>query len=143
MEVSDLRKRILRALDDAKRDAAHRRTIVDEATAAYRAFLEQTAVPLMRQAVQVLNSTGPAFSVHTPADSVRLQADNSPATFVELVLDTSRPHVEVLGRTSVARGREGQVVERPIAPGTPVARLTEEDVAAFLLAEIPKLIVRS
>ncbi|MCC7008052.1 MAG: hypothetical protein IT184_04495 [Acidobacteria bacterium] len=143
MEVSELRKRILRALDEARKDAAARRQAVDDATAAYAGFLEHIAVPLMRQAAQILNSTGPSFSVHTPAGSVRLHADQSPQTFVELVLDATKAPVEVLGRTSVTRGRDGHLVERPIAPGKPVAELSEEDVATFLLAEIPKLIVRS
>ena len=54
MDVSELRKRILRALDDARKDAVVRRREVDEAANAYETFLEQVAVPLMRQAAQVL-----------------------------------------------------------------------------------------
>jgi hypothetical protein len=142
VEVSELRKRILRALEDARKDAASKRQAVDEASAAFTEFLEHIATPLLRQAAQVLNSTGPTFSVHTPAGSVRLHSDKSPASFVELTLDTSKVPVEVIGRTSVARGREGHVDERPIAPGTSVAELTEEHVTAFLISEIPKLIMR-
>jgi hypothetical protein len=43
---------------------------------------------------------------------------------------------------SLTRGRAGVVVEeRPIDAAKPVADLSEADVAAFLVAEIPKLVV--
>lgn len=144
MDVSELRKRILRAIDDARRDASERRTVVDDATRAYGTFLSEIAVPLLKQAATVLNASGPAFKVHTPAGSVRLASDHSPETYVEIELDAARPHPEVVGRVSIARGgRHGQIIEeRPIVAGKPVDRLTEEDVSAFLVAEIPKLVVR-
>jgi hypothetical protein len=56
MDVSDLRKRILRAIDDARKDASARRTVVDEAAKAFDTFLTGMAVPLMRQAVNVLRA---------------------------------------------------------------------------------------
>ena len=40
MDVSELRKRILRALEDARHDASERRTAVDHAAKAYEEFLE-------------------------------------------------------------------------------------------------------
>lgn len=144
MDVSELRKRILRAIDDARREASDRRVAVDEAAKAFERFLNDVAVPLLRQAATVLNATGPAFTVHTPAGSVRLASEKSPETYLELELDAARPSPEVLGRISLARGgRQGQVIEeRPIAAGKPVDRLTEEDLSAFLVAEVPKLVVR-
>ena len=69
MDTSDLRKRILRALDDARKEATSRRSVVDEAARAYAAFLDVVAVPLMRQAATVLNAEGHKFSVHTPASA--------------------------------------------------------------------------
>jgi hypothetical protein len=144
MDVSELRKRILRALDDARKDAQVRRTIVDEASRAYETFLSDIAAPVMRQAAGVLNAAGQPFAVHTPAGSARLVAGSAAETFIELMLDTSGPTGVVVGRVSLSRGRQGQVVEeRPIADGKAVAELNEEDVSAFLVAEIPKLIVRS
>jgi hypothetical protein len=134
----------MRALDDARRDAAARRTVVDEAKKAYEEFLENIAVPLMRQATIVLNAAGQVFAVHTPADSVRLVAENAPLTFIELELDVTRPEPQVIGRVSLTRGRQGLVVEeRPIARNIGVADLTEEHVSAFLMAEIPKLVMRT
>jgi len=144
MDVSELRKRILRAIDDARKEAETRRTVVDESLKAYEAFLRDIAVPLMLQAAQVLNADGHVFVVHTPAESVRLAAEKSPETFIELVLDRSGAEPGVVGRVSLARGRQGLViVERPIAPERPVAAVTEEDVSAFLVAEVPKLILKT
>ena len=67
MDVSDLRKRILRALDDARKDATSRRAVVDEATQAYATFLQTLGVPLLKQAVQVLRAEEP----HVHAEHAR------------------------------------------------------------------------
>lgn len=144
MDVSELRKRILRAIDDARRDASARRVVVDEAAQAYTRFLTEIAVPLLRQAAMVLNASEVTFAVHTPAGSVRLASERSPETYLELELDAERPHPEVIGRVSLARGgRSGQIVEeRSVAAGKSVGQITEEDVSAFLVAEIPKLVVK-
>jgi hypothetical protein len=144
MDVSELRKRILRALEDARQDAASRRLVVDNARKAYEDFLTTIAVPVIRQAATVLKAEGHLFSVETPADSVRLVSDGAAQTFIDLALDTSGRDGVVVGRVSLARGRQGLVVdERPIADGKPVTLLTEEDLSAFLVSAIPRLLVRS
>ncbi len=144
MDVSELRKKILRALDDARQDAATRRQAIDEAGKAYGVFLADVAGPVMRQAASVLKAEGHVFSVETPANSVRIVAAGSPETFIELTLDTTGAEPVVVGRVSVSRGKRGLVVaERPIAPGAPVASLTEDDLSAFLVSELPKLVVRT
>ena len=141
MDVSDLRKRIIRALDDARKDASSRRAVTDAAARAYETFLADIATPVMRQAALVLKAEGHPFSFETPAGTVRLVAESSPQTFIELGLDTSATPA-VIGRVSLARGRQGHVIaERPIAD-KPVDSLIEDDLSTFLVAEIPKLIVR-
>lgn len=143
MDVSDLRKRILRAVDDARKDAAERRVRVDESVKAYAEFLAAVAVPLLRQAATVLNATGAAFDVHTPADSARLASQATPETYLEIALDRSGDEPEVVGRISLARGRQGLIVdERVLAPGRPVAKLTEDDLASYLVSAVPRLVVR-
>jgi len=143
MDVSDLRKRILRALDDARKDASSRRMVVDQATRAYEEFLEKVAVPLLRQTQAVLKAEGQLFAVQTPAGSARLVSERTPLTFLEIVLDASGAQPEILGRVSVARGREGVIIqERPIAGSKPIAEAGEEDLAPFLIAEVSKLVVR-
>ena len=143
MDVSDLRKRILRAVDDARKDAAERRVRVDKSVKAYGEFLAAVVVPLLRQAAGVLNATGAAFDVHTPADSARLASSATPETYLEIALDRSGDEPEVVGRISLARGRQGVIVdERAIAPGRPVAKVTEDDLASYLVSAVPRLIVR-
>jgi hypothetical protein len=143
MDTGELRKRILHALDEARRDSSGRRGVKDEGEAAFARFLENIAVPLVRQAVDVLRAERQDFAAHTPAGSVRLASERSGESFLEFVLDTSGPMPQVVGRVSVARARQGVVVEeRPIAPGKSIADLADDDVAKFLVAEIPKLVVR-
>lgn len=143
MDVSELRKRILHALDDARREASTRRDNLDAARETWMTFLEDVAVPVVRKAAEVLRAEGERFSVNTPAGSVRLVAERSAETYLELVLDPGGREAQALGRVSLVKGREGQVLEeRPVAHGKPVAELSEDDVSQFLIAEIPKLVVR-
>ena len=142
MNVSDLRKRILRALDDARKEAAVKRADVDRAAADYERFLTDIAVPLFRQAATVLRAEGHPFTANTPAGSVRLVSDHAQTEFLELELDVAGAAPQVTARTS-ARGRRGPVVqERPLAPGKRIADLTEDDVSSFVVAEIQKLVTR-
>ena len=143
MDVSELRKRILHALDDARRDA-NRREARDEAAQAWERFRDRVAVPIVRQAASVLRAEGHLFSVATPVDAVRLQSEGSPGTYLELELDTSPARPRVLARVSVDRPDEGQVVEeRHVAPDKPVGAITDDDLAALLVTEIPKLVDRT
>ncbi|HEX5068929.1 MAG TPA: hypothetical protein VFV78_01835 [Vicinamibacterales bacterium] len=141
MDVSELRRKILRAIDEGKPDdRAKRRAEIDTAKAAYDRFLELVAVPLFRQAQTILKAEGRAFVVHAPADGVKLVSDGSPSTFLEFLLDTSSEQPRVIGRVSRTRSRGVTVEEQPLAAGKPVDQLTEEDVAGFFVNEIPKLV---
>ena len=113
-----------------------------EAMRGYAGFLEHVAVPLLRQTATVLKSEGQLFTVHAPADSARLVSAKSPETFVEISLDTTGERPQVIGRISIARGREGRVEEHPIAPGKAIDAITDDDVSQFLVGQIPKLILR-
>jgi len=143
MDVSELRKRILHSLDEARKEAAASRVRTDEAAQAFEVFLADLAVPLVRQTAQVLSATatGEAFSVNTPAGSVRMVSDKSPQTFLELELDSTGSRTAVVGRMSYVPGRRGTVVEEQhIAGGKSVEQLTEQDVSEFLIAAVPKLV---
>jgi hypothetical protein len=148
MDVSELRKKILRALDEGRVDAvskrerdASKRVERDEIQRAYDQFLETVAVPLLKQAQGILKAEGQMFTVHAPAGGAKLASDSSTQTFLEFMLDNSGERPSALGRISRERGRQRVIVdERPIATGKAVAELTEEDVAAFLVAELPKLV---
>lgn len=143
MDVSELRKRILRAVDDARKDATVRRSLVDEAVKAYGEYLNTVVVPMLKQTATIVNASGGTFVVSTPADTARLSAQQATETYLEIALDRSGSEPEVVGRVSLARGRHGTIVdERPVAAGKPVEKLTEDDLAAYLIAAIPKLVIK-
>jgi hypothetical protein len=143
MDVSELRKRILRAVDEARKDAAERRSRTDQSVKAYGEFLSAVVVPMLKQTASILNASGGTFVVSTPAETARLSAQHAAETFLEIALDRGGTEPEVVGRVSLARGRQGTTIdERPVAPGKPVEKLTEDDMAAYLVAAIPKLLIK-
>jgi hypothetical protein len=140
MEVSIVRQRLLQTIDLAKRAAADRRARSDEATRVYAGFLDRTAVPLVRQVASVLKAEGMAYTVFTPAGSVRLMSDRSADDFIEIELDTSGAEPRVMGHTSRRRGQRVLEHEQPI--GGTVADLSENDVLEFLLKELAPFVER-
>ena len=141
MEISDVKRRLLDTIESARKAAAERRTRIDEAGREYEPFLERIAVPLFRQAANVLRAEGYPFTVFTPGGSVRLMSDRTSEDYIELMLDTSGDEPMVIGRTSRSRGRRVIEAERPIASGAP-ARLVEEDVLEFLAKELAPFVER-
>src|SRR5438105_1360706 len=130
MEISDVRRQIHETIERARRRRAmDRRTRVDEARQAFEAFLAQTAIPLFRQIDNVLRAEGYVFTLHTPADSVRLMSDRRAEDYIEIRLDTSGDAPHVLGHVSHARA--SGVVESEQAIGDP-ATLTEDDLLRFV-----------
>jgi hypothetical protein len=141
MEISNVKRRVLETIDAARRTAAERRARVDEAGREYEQFLEQIAVPILRQVANVLRAEGHAFTVFTPGGSVRLMSDRAGDDYIELTLDSTGADPRVMGHTSRARGRRVVEAERPIADRTPAA-LTEEDVLGFVLKELGPFVER-
>src|SRR3954465_12532677 len=107
MDVSELRRRIVHALDDARKEAAARRENLDRATVSYEAFLSSVAVPLFLQTAIVLKAQGLPFTAQTPAGGVRLVSDHASQEFIEFELDPSSPQPQVLGRSSIVRSGSG------------------------------------
>ena len=142
MEVSEVRRRLLTAIEKAKHAAAERRTRNDAAARDYESFLSGRATPVFHQLAASLVAEGHVFKVSTPAGSVRLSADRSPEEFIELVLDDSSNPPAVVGRTTRGRGRRMISNERAIGGGAPVADLTDEDVLTYLLEEIVSFVER-
>jgi len=142
MEVSEVRRRLRGAVEQARQDAAERRVRTDAAERDYGEFLSRRAVPTVHQVASALTAEGHLFKVFTPARTVRLASERSPEEFIELALDdTVDPHV-VVGRTTRGRGRRVVSSERPIRDGEPISEITEEDVLAFLLKEIVAILER-
>jgi hypothetical protein len=142
VEVSEVRRRLLAALEKARSTATERRARTDAAARDYEVFLDQRAARVFHQFAAALKAEGHAFSVFTPASSIRLASERSPEEFIELALDNTSDPPGVVGRTTRGRGRRTISSERTVAGGAPVADLTEEDVLAFLLEEIVNLIER-
>ena len=142
MEISDVRKRVLETIVRAKRNVTERRARVDEAGREYEVFLQQLAVPLFRQIVNVLRAENYLFNVFTPGGSVRLMSERSAEDYIELVLDTTEDPPRVTGRASRSRGRRVLETERPIGAPGPVRDLTEDDVLRFVMQELERFVER-
>jgi hypothetical protein len=140
MEISEIRKRVLQAIDQSRRTAAERRARADAASAAYDQFLTHVATPLFKQFANVLKVEGYPFQVFTPAGGLRLASDRASEDFIELRLDVSGPSPVVVGHVNRARGSRVLASERPIGVG--VSELTEEDVLEFLVQEIQPFVQR-
>jgi len=141
METSDVRRRVVDAIDRARRGAAERRARAEEATREYGRFLEHVATPLFRQVASVLKAHGYPFTVFTPGGSVRLMSDKHAEDFIELSLDTSGDQPAVIGHSSRSRGNRIIETERPIAAAA-VRDLTEEHVLDFLLEQVGPFVER-
>jgi hypothetical protein len=141
MEISRVRKGLYDTMARAKRDSAERRARTDAATRAFDSFLNRIAVPLIRQVVNVLRSENYAFSVSTPASSVRLTSDKSAEDFVDISLDTAGDAPRVMGRVSWSRGRRVVDAERVLASGDPEL-ITEDELFEFLLKELEPFVER-
>src|SRR4051794_5406805 len=142
MEVSDVRRRVKEVIDHAKRAVAERRTLVDEATRDYQAFLDRIATPLFRQIGNVLRAEGHPFTVSTPGNSVRLTADRAGTDFIDLALDTTGRRPQVIIHASRSRGRRVMESETALEPDRPIRELTEDDVMAAVMKELEGLVDR-
>ena len=142
MEVSEVRRRLRAAIDQARRDVSARRERTDLASRAYDRFLEVHAVPVFQTLGAALTAEGLRYKVATPAGSVRLSSDSS-SDFVELGLDTSQDPPAVLLRTSRGRGRRQIETERSIAAGpAAIETLTEDLLLSAVLEEMIPLLNR-
>jgi hypothetical protein len=142
MEVSEVRRRLRAAVEEARKSGAERRARTDAAARAYEEFLANRAVPVFHQLAAALTAEGHLFKVFTPAASVRLASERSHEEFIEVALDDASDPPAVVGRTSRGRGRRMIQSERAVRERVAVAELSEEDVLSFLLAEITHFIDR-
>jgi hypothetical protein len=135
MEVSEVRRHVLAAIERTKKTAAEQRGRADEAERAYPAFVTRVATPVFRQAASALKAEGYSFTVFTPSGGVRLMSDKSSEDFIELSLDTSGERPAVVGHVKRSRGRRVFESEAPIAD-VAIDELTDEHVLWFLLKEL-------
>ena len=136
-DVALIRRRIRKATEQARQDAAERRTRIHDAQRDYDEFLEARAIPAFRSVAIVLKSEGQAWEVMTPSGEVRLVPDRRRDESIALAFDaTADPPQPIV---SITRGRGSRTVhaERPVKAGTPSsAALTEDDVIEMLVEEL-------
>ncbi|RPJ62600.1 MAG: hypothetical protein EHM24_06655 [Acidobacteria bacterium] len=142
MEISDIRRRVRTTLEETRKASAERRARSEAAQVAYRAFLRDIATPVFRMFGNVLKAEGHSFTIHTPPESVRLVSDRHDEDYIEVWLDTSVDPPEVATRSNVQRGRDMISREGLLRPGASIVALTDEDVLAYLLGEIGRVVER-
>ena len=142
MEVSDVRRRLRSAIDDAKKRAAERRTQVDDARRAWERLLPEMAVPTFHTMAGALTAEGHRFKVFTPGEAVRLSLERSAEEFVELSLDTERDEPALMLRSTRGRGRRIVSTERIVGEGAQIAGVTQEDLVDAVLEELIPFIER-
>ncbi len=142
MEVSDVRRRLRAALEEARRRAAERRGRRDEATRAWERLLPEVAVPAFHMLASALTGEGHRFTVVTPGAAVRLSPERSSAEFIELALDSERDDPALVLRSTRGRGRRTVSNERVLREGAAFAGLGEEDIITALLEELIPFIER-
>ncbi|MEX2273746.1 MAG: hypothetical protein WD690_19940 [Vicinamibacterales bacterium] len=135
-DLSDLRRRVRQAIQDAKQKGAARRASRDEAAGAWATVVSAVVEPVATDVAAALTGEGLPFRLDTPRGTVRLVSERSPDDYIEIALDDSdeREAPEVIGRTVRARGRQSvTVVEELLGPP---AQLSEDRVVAFLMGAI-------
>jgi hypothetical protein len=142
MEVSEVRRRLRGAIEQARRDAAAKRERADTAAREYEQFLSQVAAPVFHTLANALAAEKHRFRVFTPAGSVRLASERSNEDFIELALDSSQDPPVLAVRTSRGRGRRQLASERSVAPASALSTLTDSDVLQFVLDEIAPFVER-
>jgi hypothetical protein len=142
METSDIRRRLRHALEDAKKATADRRARADAAATAYASFLQDIATPVFKMVANAARGEGHLFSLFTPADGVRLVSDRHGEDFIEVWLDAALDPPQVATRVNRVRGRNVTTTEGLLRADAPIHALTDEDVLAFLLANIGLLVER-
>jgi hypothetical protein len=142
MEVSDVRRRLRGAIEQAKRRAADRRSVADEASRVWAERLPDAVVPAFHAVQNALTGEGFRFSVSTPGETARLSTERSSAEFVEIALDTNRELPAVIMRSTRGRGSRTLASERIVAEGPEIAALTQATVVGVLIDELVPFIER-
>jgi hypothetical protein len=142
MEISDIRRRLRQALEQAKKAAADRRTRADTATVAYNAFLRDIGTPVFRMFANVLKAENYPCTVFTPAEGVRLVSERHADDYIEVWLENSLDPPKLATRVNRVRGRNVETAEGLLRPDAPINSVTDEDVLSFLLENVGTLVER-
>jgi hypothetical protein len=130
------------AIEQAKRRAADRRAVADEASRVWAERLPEVVVPAFQAVLNALSGDGFKFSLSTPGGTARLSPERSSAEFVEVALDTNRELPGVIVRSTRGRGSRTIESERVVAEGPEIAELTQDAVIGVLIEEVVPFIER-
>ncbi len=135
-ELTELRRRVRQAIEDAKRKNASRRDARDQASKGWATAVADVVEPEATIMAEALTGEGLPFRLETPRGTIRLVSERSGDDYIELVLDDSdeRDSPEVIGRSVIGRGRRSVTVVEELL-GAP-ADLTTDRIAAFFLNAI-------
>jgi hypothetical protein len=136
VEVSEVRKQLIHAIDRARSRAQQHRQFAAEAERAYAVFLEEVATPTTRMMANALKAEGYPFTVSTPSGGLRLASDRGRDDYVEFALETDGDRSVVVGRIRRTRGSRTVEDERPIKAGAAPQDLSDADVLAFLVSAL-------
>jgi hypothetical protein len=142
MEVSEVRRRLRSAIDEARRRTAERRARKDEATKAWERLLPDVATPAFHLMASALTGEGLRFKVLTPGDAVRLVPERGGEEFIELALENDGDEPSVMVRSVRGRGRRTVSTERVLRAGSSIGDLSEEEVMSALLDELAPFVER-
>lgn len=142
MDTGEVRRRVRRALDDARAKARERRLASASAAEDAERVLHAVAAPLFRKVASALKAEGHRFAVETPAGAVRLVAAGSSRDAIEVALDGSRDPPVLVGRTAYVRGRRVFDDERVVARHPGIGELAAETLLEFVLASLGPLVER-
>ena len=142
METSDVRRRLRGAIDEARRRAADRRAVADEASRVWAGRLPEAIVPAFHSVLNALSGEGFKFSLSTPGETARLSPERSSAEFVEMSLDATRELPAVIVRSRRGRGSRTVESERVVAEGPEIADLTQDAIVGVLIEEVVPFIER-
>jgi len=136
MEVSFVRRRLITAIERARRGSQERRQRAADTERSYDAFLQQVAIPVVRMLATTLKAEGYPFTVFTPAGRVRLASDKGRDDYIELMLDAAIDPPQVVGLVSYGRGSRTVSDERPVKADAAPEAITEEDVLEFFVKSL-------
>jgi hypothetical protein len=136
VEVSAVRNRLRRAIEQAREQSQQRKQRAAEAERAYQTFLDQVATPLARQVANALKAEGYHFTVFTPGGGLRLASDRGRDDYIEFALDADAAQPEVIARISRSRGSRTLEEERPVKAGASPETISDDDLLLFLLAAL-------
>ena len=129
MEVSDVRRRLRTAIEEARRNAEERRQRRDDAARAWERALETVITPAFHQLASALTAA-------------RLVPERGGEEFVEIALETEGDEPLVMIRSTRGRGRRTIARERSLGGRGAIDALADTEIASAVIDELVPFLER-